>query len=642
VIGVTVVVLAVPEGLPLAVTIALAFSMMKMIKDRNFVRHLDASETMGEATCICTDKTGTLTENRMTVVQAYMGGVQFSVGSTIDAATKDDLMKNMSSDVFRSMLTEGISTNSSCFIEDMDSPQPAFIGSKTEGALLIFAYKMGVHYNDIRTKHKPLRENQFSSERKRMSVLIGLADGTYRSHVKGAAEMVLSLCTSKMSESGTVASLDEAGRAAALTEITAFASKGLRTICLAYRNYSVLPREDADIESELTFLGIVGIKDPVRPEVPDAVRQCRMAGLVVRMVTGDNVLTAQHIARECGILSNTGICMEGPKFRALSDEEKDKIIPSLQVLARSSPQDKFILVSRLKALGEVVAVTGDGTNDAPALKEADVGFSMGIAGTDIAKTASDIILLDDNFSSIVNAIRWGRNVFESIRKFVQFQLAVNTVAVLLTFVGSVVEGDSPLSAVQLLWVNLIMDTLGALALATDVPRDDILRTAPVRREESVVTKGMFLHIAVIATYQLTALLVILFYGFRWFDTKSNDVVRIHTLVFTTFVLMQIVNEIIARHLFFEVNLFKGMIKNVFFIPLMFVIFGIQIIVVQFGSDFTSTVPLNINEWVGCGIIAVIQLPLFYVCHLPKPPVLEVDVAEHPVSPGRVTDDGTKA
>eukprot|EP00762_Andalucia_godoyi_P004657 ANDGO_03669.mRNA.1 Calcium-transporting ATPase PAT1 len=696
VIAVTIVVLAVPEGLPLAVTISLAFSMVKMIKDRNFVRHLDASETMGETTCICTDKTGTLTENRMTVVIGYFGGNEFSVptgnlGNFADLQQiTDDLSQTaMPSAHLRHLLCESMCLNSTCFIENIESPNPVFVGSKTEGALLVFAYKMGAAYGDVRNTVNVIRVNQFSSEKKRMSVLVPrteLVSGTWspsspltyshaaltgssssnateaRSYVKGAAEMVLSLCTSQLQGDGSVVAIDEAKRAAVLEKITSLASRGLRTICLAYRNVKITPgmvgpgavpfiapTANADdkklgteelsvevekagieeMEKELTFIGIVGIKDPVRPEVPDAVFKCRQAGLVVRMVTGDNILTAKHIARECGILSSDGICLEGPAFRVMSDEEKDSIIPKLQVLARSSPQDKFILVSRLQKLGEVVAVTGDGTNDAPALKQADVGFSMGIAGTDIAKTASDIILLDDNFSSIVNAIRWGRNVFESIRKFVQFQLTVNIVAILITFIGSVVEGESPLSTVQLLWVNLIMDTLGALALATDAPRPDVLRTQPVRREESVVTKSMGLHVIVIALYQLFVLCFLLFYGYRFFpDGTSSSLIKIHTIVFTTFVVMQIVNEVISRNLYWELNIFKGILSNPFFIPLMFVILGVQIIVVQFGSSFTSTIPLTVDEWIGCVCISLTQLPFAWVCHLPKPPIVQVDTVRN--------------
>lgn len=632
VIAVTIVVVAVPEGLPLAVTISLAFSMSKMIKDRNFVRHLDASETMGEATCICTDKTGTLTENRMTVVQAYLGAGEdkdcfFHVppGSASEG-TKPHLLARIPSEDIRSLLTENICLNSQCFVEDMDSPTPVFVGSKTEGALLMFAYKMGVSYRSLRGAKQLIRCSQFSSERKRSSALVAgpstARPTVWHSYVKGAAEIVLSLCTSVAQPNGLVTALDEAMTTRINAKIVEFASQGLRTISLAYRRYTTLPREDADIESGLTFLGIVGIKDPVRQEVPAAVLACRQAGIVVRMVTGDNVLTAKHIARECGILASDGVCMEGPLFRVLSMEEQNKIIPKLQVLARSSPHDKFVLVSRLQELGNVVAVTGDGTNDAPALKKADVGFSMGIAGTDIAKTASDIVLLDDNFSSIVSAIKWGRNVFESIRKFVQFQLTVNVVAVLMTFISSVATGASAFSAVQLLWVNLIMDTFGALALATDPPRPGVLRTRPVRKDEGILTRSMVLYVAVNASYQLFVLLFLMFYGYRMFGVTGQT--EIYTLVFTTFVLMQISNELNARLLYTDWNIFRGLLENPFFLPIMVLIIGVQVVMVQWGSSFTQTVPLTLNEWIGCAVIAISELVLGPVSHLPQPPLVEID------------------
>lgn len=300
------------------------------------------------------------------------------------------------------------------------------------------------------------------------------------------------------------------------------------------------------------------------------------AGLVVRMVTGDNILTAKKIAQECGILTADGVAIEGPAFRALTDEQKDELIPRLQVLARSSPDDKLILVKRLKELQEVVAVTGDGTNDALALKEADVGFSMGMCGTHIAMNASDIVLLDDNFSSIVKAIKWGRNVFDCIRKFLQFQLSVNLVAIIITFIGSVAYGESPLNAVQLLWVNLIMDTFGALALATDEPEESILARPPHTRTENLVTKGMVVYILVQTIFQTLLLVIVLFVGYKAVGVDSDSTQEIDTLVFTIFVLLQVCNLIMARHLTLGINkkkwslvvfrlYFKYFVSNLYFL-----------------------------------------------------------------------------
>ena len=423
VIGITVVVVAVPEGLPLAVTISLAFSMFKMIRDKCFVRHLNASETMGQATCICTDKTGTLTENRMTVVKALVCTTEFNGdGSAEENAIP--FSPTMFSEITRQLIAESICVNSTCFVKYEDgSTLPIFVGSATEGAMLVFASKLGLEYEDVRNRVTSIEGGTwpFSSERKRMSTLVEpyavspLNDGQkYRLYSKGASEIVLNLCNTMINIDGTdVTPILPTHRVELQSKIKQWASEGLRTIAIAYKDSrqkitTIEGRKSDDPEHDLTFIGLLGIKDPIRKDVPGAVESCQKAGLIIKMVTGDNILTACKIARECNILTN-GVAMEGPTFRSLSDVEKRKVAPQLQVLARSSPTDKFVLVSLLKEMGHVVAVTGDGTNDAPALKEADVGFAMGISGTQIAMNACDIILMDDNFVSIVQSIKWGRN-----------------------------------------------------------------------------------------------------------------------------------------------------------------------------------------------------------------------------------------
>eukprot|EP01137_Pigoraptor_chileana_P024914 Opistho-2@93647 len=588
VIGVTIVVVAVPEGLPLAVTISLAFSMYKMIRDQNFVRHLIASETMGEATCICSDKTGTLTENRMTVTECVVGGQVYQDTFTADTFPTRKLLD---------LVAECAAINSTCFVKYKEKdPLPVFVGSSTEGALLVWAHKMGKPYEDIRKHVRKIDEATlaFSSDRKRMSSTCVPADSLapYRMYTKGASEIVLALCKHAITKDGHTEVLGDKTRKWILDHVQRMASDGLRTLVLAYRNFDDIPAIEQDPEEDLTFIGLVGIKDPVRKEVPDAVRQCQAAGLKVRMVTGDNILTAKKISQECGILTPGGVAIEGPVFRALSDKEKTELIPHIQVLARSSPADKFELVRRLKDLGEVVAVTGDGTNDAPALKEADVGFAMGQSGTSIAMNASDIVLLDDNFSSIVKAIRWGRNVFDCIRKFLQFQLSVNMVAILITFIGSISTGVSPLSAVQLLWVNLIMDTLGALALATDDPVEDILLRKPHQRSESLITRNMRHYIYVQVFAQTTILLLVLFVAYPILNIPSSDIKKRDTLVFTTFVFMQIWNEIMARQLTHAIWVFDGLFRNRLFVSILIAICAIQALVVQFGGGFTQTSVLN--------------------------------------------------
>ncbi|KAJ3067186.1 Calcium-transporting ATPase 10, plasma membrane-type, partial [Quaeritorhiza haematococci] len=641
VIGVTVVVVAVPEGLPLAVTISLAFSMFKMIQDNCFVRHLDASETMGEATCICTDKTGTLTENRMTVVKALVGvspsassgdagepKILHGEGSGESDAKPFDA--NAVPQAVRDLIVEAVSVNSTCIVKypnseeaeattkgasQPTSKQPTFIGSATEGALLVWADKIGGSHADVRSAI-PKVENgvwSFSSARKRMSTFVqptavapssvtGLeptahSKHTYRLYTKGASEIITDLCTRVITPDGkSTVPMTSSLKAMINQKIVGWASDGLRTLVVAYRDTDIdlttSEKSNDDPEIDLVFICLVGIRDPLRKDVPEAVAACQRAGLTVRMVTGDNLLTARKIASECHILKSLGpesgqICMEGPEFRALSDEERRKVVPKLAVLARSSPQDKFILVSLLKAMGEVVAVTGDGTNDAPALKEGDIGFSMGIAGTQIAMNASDIVLLDDNFVTLVQAIRWGRNVLNSVRKFLQFQLAVNAIAILVTFVGSVTIGTSPLSTVQLLWVNLIMDSIGALALATDEPDADILDRPPHARNANLLSRAMREHMFIQIIYQTSVLLALLYTTDTLVPPLSHipsdlsggdSSLRTKTLVFSTFVLLQISNMTMSRQLYGEVNVFKGVLKNRYFLVLMALIVVIQVIV----------------------------------------------------------------
>ncbi|KAI9182980.1 hypothetical protein H9P43_003896 [Blastocladiella emersonii ATCC 22665] len=627
-VSVTVIVVAVPEGLPLAVTISLAFSMFKMIKDRCFVRHLDASETMGEATAICTDKTGTLTENRMTVVKTLFGqSVMHGEGSGEPDSVV--IQESVYPEALREFLAETICVNSTCFIKyKANDPLPTFVGSATEGALLVMAQKLGYDYDKVRKQARKVENGEylFTSDRKRMSTLcepkttVG-GSGVpplFRLNCKGASEIVLNLCTSQLASDGScVFPLGADERDAILATIQKWAGEGLRTLGLAYRDFErpLTRSERDDPEHDMVFVGLVGIKDPVRPSVPDAVRTCQEAGIVVRMVTGDNVITACKIARECNILSDDGgVAMEGPVFRALSTAEKKAVIPKLQVLARSSPADKHTLVSLLKEMGEVVAVTGDGTNDAPALKEADVGFAMGISGTQISMNASDIILLDDNFVSIVQSIKWGRNVLSAVRKFLQFQLAVNLVAIIITIVGSLTQDESPLNPVQLLWVNLIMDTLGALGLASDVPGPDILKERPHARSEPIMSKSMRGYVACIAAYQVIALLIILYAGesLLYYDLAAHSAIDkttwVHTILFTTFVLLQVVNEVLARQLDFEVNFLKGFWANRLFPTMLTLILVIQTLMVQFAGAFMGTIPLTGKEWGLCIAIALGMLP----------------------------------
>jgi Ca2+-transporting ATPase len=513
--SVTILVVAVPEGLPLAVTISLAFSMKKMMKDNNFVRVLAACETMGGASAICSDKTGTLTENRMTVVEGWFSGKKYD---TLPAP--EDMPESAAREI-----SLNSALNSKAFLIEDDKDHVEFVGNRTECALLMMLRKWGISYKELRAQNEPQVANLygFSSAKKMASVLLRTDDG-FRLYNKGAAEYVLKVCTRVLDTNGVAVPLGADQRAELEATITQMASRGLRTLCLSYTDFPAsAPGRPEDFfetshDEDLTMLCIVGIKDPVRAEVPDAVAVCKRAGITVRMVTGDNTYTAQHIARECGILSEGGIALEGPDFRNRSDEELKEVLPKVQVLARSSPADKFKLVHLLKEMGEVVAVTGDGTNDAPALKESDVGLAMGIAGTEVAKEAADIVILDDNFRSIVKAVLWGRSVFNNIRKFLMFQLTVNFVALVVAFVAAVGSGETPLNVLQLLWVNLIMDSLGALALATEDPTPDLLLQKPAGRRESLINGHMWCHILTQGFYQMFWLFLIL-YGLPTFFSE---------------------------------------------------------------------------------------------------------------------------
>ncbi|KAM3858762.1 plasma membrane calcium-transporting ATPase 1 isoform 2-T2 [Diretmus argenteus] len=624
IIGVTVLVVAVPEGLPLAVTISLAYSVKKMMKDNNLVRHLDACETMGNATAICSDKTGTLTMNRMTVVQAYIADKHYKKVPEPESIPSSIL----------DILILGIGVNCAYTTKIM-SPEkegglPRQVGNKTECALLGFSNDLKRDYQAIRNEipeEKLYKVYTFNSVRKSMSTVLKNADGSYRMFSKGASEILLKKCYRILTANSEFKVFRPRDRDDMVKKvIEPMASEGLRTICLAYRDFPASEGEpdwdnENDILSGLTCVCVVGIEDPVRTEVPDAIKKCQRAGITVRMVTGDNINTARAIATKCGILQpgDDFLCMEGKEFNRRIRNEKgeieqeriDKIWPKLRVLARSSPTDKHTLVkgiidSEVLEKRQVVAVTGDGTNDGPALKKADVGFAMGIAGTDVAKEASDIILTDDNFSSIVKAVMWGRNVYDSISKFLQFQLTVNVVAVIVAFTGACITQDSPLKAVQMLWVNLIMDTFASLALATEPPTEALLLRKPYGRNKPLISRTMMKNILGQAVYQLVLIFTMLFAGEKIFDIDSGRNAPLHappsehyTMVFNTFVLMQLFNEINARKIHGEKNVFDGIFNNPIFCSILFGTFVIQIVIVQFGGKPFSCVALTIDQWLWC-------------------------------------------
>ncbi|KAM4799917.1 plasma membrane calcium-transporting ATPase 2 isoform X2 [Urocitellus parryii] len=631
IIGVTVLVVAVPEGLPLAVTISLAYSVKKMMKDNNLVRHLDACETMGNATAICSDKTGTLTTNRMTVVQAYVGDVHYKEipdPSSINAKTME-------------LLVNAIAINSAYTTKilppEKEGGLPRQVGNKTECGLLGFVLDLKQDYEPVRSQmpeEKLYKVYTFNSVRKSMSTVIKMPDESFRMYSKGASEIVLKKCCKILSGAGEPRVFRPRDRDEMVKKvIEPMACDGLRTICVAYRDFPSSPEPDWDNENDilndLTCICVVGIEDPVRPEVPEAIRKCQRAGITVRMVTGDNINTARAIAIKCGIIhpGEDFLCLEGKEFNRRIRNEKgeieqeriDKIWPKLRVLARSSPTDKHTLVKGIidsthTEQRQVVAVTGDGTNDGPALKKADVGFAMGIAGTDVAKEASDIILTDDNFSSIVKAVMWGRNVYDSISKFLQFQLTVNVVAVIVAFTGACITQDSPLKAVQMLWVNLIMDTFASLALATEPPTETLLLRKPYGRNKPLISRTMMKNILGHAVYQLTLIFTLLFVGEKMFQIDSGRNAPLHsppsehyTIIFNTFVMMQLFNEINARKIHGERNVFDGIFRNPIFCTIVLGTFAIQIVIVQFGGKPFSCSPLQLDQWMWCIFIGLGEL-----------------------------------
>ena len=469
IVSVTIIVVAVPEGLPLAITLSLAFATSQMVKMNNLVRILKSCETMGNATTVCSDKTGTLTQNKMTVVTGTFGEEFFDDKNPGSSESRSSQFAQRLTAQQKRLLIESIAINSTAF--EGDGGEFGFVGSKTETALLGFAKNvLGMSsLSQERTSAQLVQMLPFDSSRKCMGAVQKLPDGTYRLLVKGASEILLRFATSLALPTGDVP-MDFNRRKAISAVIDSYAQQSLRTIGLIYKDFSQWPPQGAANPDDLslaadlgallngmTYVGVVGIQDPLRPGVPEAVAKCKHAGVVVRMVTGDNIVTAKAIATECGIYTD-GVVMEGPEFRKLSDEEMDATLPRLQVLARSSPEDKRILVTRLRQLGGIVAVTGDGTNDGPALKAADIGFSMGISGTEVAKEASAIILMDDNFASILTALMWGRAVNDAVQKFLQFQITVNITAMVVAFVTAIQDPEmrSVLTAVQLLWINLFM------------------------------------------------------------------------------------------------------------------------------------------------------------------------------------------
>ncbi|KAI7884107.1 PMCA-type calcium-translocating P-type ATPase [Lichtheimia hyalospora FSU 10163] len=607
---ITIIVVAVPEGLPMAVTMSLAFATTQMLKDNNLVRVLSACEIMGNATTICTDKTGTLTENQMTVVKGTLGVEAF------DNNNVESWMKQVDPAVI-DLVIQSISVNSTAY-KDGDT----FLGSTTECALLIFSQQLGGDFSAVRHQAHVVKVYPFSSKRKSMTTVLALSDENkkqgsdtiYRVHIKGASEIILQSCSRYVNAHGDAELLDDNVRQHCERVIDKYAGDALRTIALAYRDmsaddYTQINQQEEPALENLVLIGIVGIMDPLRPGVVESVTAFRRAGVFVRMITGDNIKTATAIAKSAGIYTSGGVVLNADKFRDMSPDEQRNVIPRLQVLARSTPTDKTMVVIRLQELDQVVGMTGDGVNDGPALKLADVGFSMGVTGTEVAKEASDIVLMDDNFNSILRALLWGRTVNDGVRKFLTFQLTVNVAAVVISFVSATTssQAQSVLSAVQLLWVNLIMDTLAALALATEQPTMEQLNRKPASKYAHLINYRMVKMILGQSVFQIGINLAAIYAGPQIFGINDEAVLR--TMVFNMFVFLQIFNEINCRRVDLSLNVFANITNDwIFLLVQLLVILG-QFLIVTFGGIAFRTTPLTFKQWMITIGIGALSLPV---------------------------------
>lgn len=582
-VAVTIIVVAVPEGLAMSVTLSLAYSMRKMAASKNLVRRMHACETIGAATVICSDKTGTLTQNQMRVYEVSFPCLNSKLPDLQEA---------------RSLIAEAIAANSTANLERKPLSPPHPIGNVTEGALLLWLDSQNLDYIPYRNNFEIKFRLPFCTEKKYMATL-GTSLVTYREvlHIKGAPELLLDHCSQILTEHG---SSPIEVRAAIVASLKAYQKRGMRTLGFAYQTIPEgAPTPELDtINDHFTWLGFVAISDPLRSEVPNAIHTCLNAGIQVKVVTGDSPETVQEIARQMGLWQeddtnkNGYVHLTGKQFNQLSDEEAKLAVQDMKILSRACPLDKLRLVKLLQENGEVVGVTGDGTNDAAALKQAHVGLAMG-SGTAIAKEASDIILLDDSFRSIVNAIVWGRSLYENIQRFILFQLTINVVALGIALLGPFLGVALPLTVTQMLWVNLIMDTFAALALATEPPHWSVLERTPRDPNAFIVTPSMAQNIFITGLSFLIFLV-----GFLLYIRKDEGITPYELSVFfAIFVMFQFWNLFNARCLRLKQSAFVNLSKNQGFLLIATTIFIGQILIIQFGGNIFRTVPLSLTDWI---------------------------------------------
>jgi Ca2+-transporting ATPase len=570
-VAVVVIVVAVPEGLPMSVALSLSLAMRKMTRANCLVRRLIACETIGSVTTICTDKTGTLTKNQMEV----------EVSSAGDPVRPGDIPQDVAA-----WITVNAAVNGTAHLEERNG-RMIVIGNSTEGALLRWLGNHSLDYRQFRAEIQVRKQFLFDGTRKRMSTVVVIGGVPYLL-VKGAPEILASLCTVHPDLDGVVS----------------LASRAMRTLAFAHK---VIVDGD-ESESGLTWDGYVGIRDHLRDNISESVACCQGAGIRVRMVTGDNPETAKAIAQECGILRD-GRVMTGKEFRILEGDARVTAAGDLDVMARAEPMDKLLLVEALQERGEVIAVTGDGTNDAPALKNADVGLAMGIAGTEVAREASDIIILDDSFASITSAVLWGRSLYENIQRFLLFQLTINVSACILVFTATLLGYPEPFTILQILWINIVMDTLAAFALCSEAPHRALMKRTPVSRDAHIITPFMAASILVTGAFFILGGLLQLTTGFLGGTTPAE----ITTVFFAAFVIAAVWNGINCRALDGRMPpFFRG---NPTFFAVMALIVVAQVVIVQYGGAVFDTVPLTGPDWVWIVVLTASVLIVGFVLRL---------------------------
>lgn len=582
--AVTLIVVAVPEGLPMSVTLSLALNMRRMLATNNLVRKMHACETMGAITVICTDKTGTLTQNLMQVHEPNFYGLKDG-GKLAD----DDISK---------LIAEGISANSTAFLEETgEGEKPKGVGNPTEVALLLWLNGQNRNYLELRERAQVLDQLTFSTERKFMATLVkSPLIGKKVLYIKGAPEIVLGKCKEVILDGRRVDSVEY--RSTVEAQLLSYQNMAMRTLGFAFRIVEDNEPDDCVAlvsENNLNFLGVVAISDPIRPDVPVAVAKCQSAGIGIKIVTGDTPGTATEIARQIGLWKPEDTernRITGVAFAELSDEEALNRVMDLKIMSRARPTDKQRLVQLLQQKGAVVAVTGDGTNDAPALNHAQVGLSMG-TGTSVAKEASDITLLDDSFNSIGTAVMWGRSLYKNIQRFIVFQLTINFVALLIVLLGSIVGTELPLTVTQMLWVNLIMDTFAALALASIPPSESVMNDKPRRSTDFIISKAMRQNIFGVGTVFLVVLMAMIYY---FTNADGGMTVQRLTVFFTFFVMLQFWNLFNARVFGTTDSAFKGLAKSYGMELIVLAILGGQFLIVQFGGAVFRTEPLDWQTW----------------------------------------------